>query len=91
MADYHLYRMPKTARGDSALDKTQLAELDSLAAAARMDDKTVYLAGPHDNAEQKAAIKAARSRLIAKGVAATRITTSKPAGEPLAPAGPTTY
>jgi hypothetical protein len=79
VADYYIYKMPKNFKGE--LDKAQTVELVALAAAVAGNDKMVYLAGPHNSPEQKAAMKAVRNQLVSKGVPMERITHTKPDGE----------
>jgi hypothetical protein len=81
VADYYVYKMPKHSSSVDQLDKTQTVDLVAMAAAVSGTDKMIYLSGPHDTVEQKAAIKAVRNLLISKGVPAERVTTSKPVGE----------
>ena len=80
MADYYVYKMPKSPKGDGALDKAQTVELVALAAAVAGNDKMIYLSGPHNSPEQKAAMKAVRNQLVSKGVPMERITHTKPDG-----------
>jgi hypothetical protein len=82
MADYYVYKMPRQPQAGGKPDKAQMIELEALAGAVSGNDKVIYLAGPRDTAEQKAAIKAVRGHLITRGVSAEQITTSKPVGEP---------
>jgi hypothetical protein len=81
VADYYVYKMPKNAQADGRLDKAQTIDLVAMAGAVAGTDKMIYLSGPHDTAEQKAAIKAVRTLLMSKGVPAERVTTSRPSGE----------
>jgi hypothetical protein len=80
VADYFIYKMPKNSKGDGSLDKAQTVELVALAAAVAGTDKMIYLAGPHNSPEQKAAMKAVRNQLVSKGVPMERITHTKPDG-----------
>jgi hypothetical protein len=81
VADYYVYKMPQNSKGNGQLDKTQTVDLVALAEAVAGTDKMIYLSGPHNTPEQKAAIKAVRNQLASKGVPMERITTSKPDGE----------
>jgi hypothetical protein len=81
VSDYYVYKMPKNSKGQE-LDKTQMVDLVALASAVAGTDKMIYLSGPHNSPEQKAAMKAVRNQLVSKGVPMERITHTKPDGEP---------
>ena len=86
MSEYYVYKMPKNSKGHE-LDKTQMVDLVALASAVAGTDKMIYLSGPHNSPEQKAAMKAVRNQLVSKGVPMERITHTKPDGEPAHLAG----